>query len=864
MPVDDAPLQRAAHPAFDLPAARRTDRGLAQLLRHRATGARLLWVPEPHPEPVFTISFPTRLRDDRGAAHVLEHLIFRGSERYPADPLYPALTEAGMVSFLNASTRPDYTTFHVASPTPAGLTPLVRVLSDLVFNPNLASGAFREEAWDRPEADGPARGVILSEMRDYLSSAEAALALALRSAVLGGGDGAFNQGGDPAELLKLTPDQLRAFHQRAFTPQNAWMTLWGGEAAALEAIDIGLREAREQGVPMPPARPGGPRRLSEIPHASGRRLFGLAWRLPPEIVPELLPLLDSLLLTGPAALLRRMPGLVQGQATALSRDMAHPCLTLAFADAPDPQQIAGLKHLSQEVRSSAVAAALRHALAVWYDEDVTPRRPQGLLVFDPLLAPWLNGGDPFAHLDIGRKLQALLARPEEAHRQVIAAMQKIFRPEGPDSRVALVPERTAAQRPSDPPAGRALPFRPLRLDHPADGIPDRIPVPEIEGAGHAWLVTGDESRLARLCIAFLAGAEGYQPLAAQAAALAQALARHDLLAENARALKVRAGACGGRGVIWLHLSALPEEMLRCIRALPGALAGHGSLAGVDPAPGLRSLMISRPQTVIGLRLRAGLSAEARLEDAHAGPGMLLQPSRGDGPVPLSGPVWLAGTGIALSVLTDLQARLSALSVASYHPPLCLPEPGAGDGFALPVPFHAVGLGFRAADPAAARVLLRAGEAAFLWPEIRGAGGAYGLRCELSSTGEAAIFTARDPHLLRSLDLLRGAVAAIRPSLSADLLQRGRIGAAGQLLTPPGPHEVLTEVLRARISGSAPWGAAQAELSRLQALTSEDLIRSAEDLHEALQTARVVVFGPKDSLMVALKTRPGLFTLHSDL
>jgi|GEM_PF-4745496 len=854
------------HPAFSLIAPRQTDRGPAQLLRHSASGARVLWLPISAAEPVFTISFPTRPKDDRGAAHVLEHLIFRGSARYRADPLYPALTEATMGSFLNASTRPDYTTFHAAAPTDAGLLPILQVLMDAVFNPRLEEQAFREEAWERPAGATVARGVILSEMRDYLSGAENALAQGLRAAVLGGGDGAFNQGGDPESLLQLTPEQVRAFHRAAFTPRNAWITLWGGSPDAFVLIDDALSRAGETGAETAPARVGAPLPQVTLPHGSGLSRSGFAWLLPKDCAAELVVLLNSLCFQAPDAVFRDLEGVVFGPATGIVSDISQPFLTLSLACEEAADVHRHIQRLSAGLPLARVEAALTHAVATWYDADVTPRRPLGLQVFDPLIAPWLHGGDAFEHLDIGLKLRELRRNPAKAHLLLTEVLRQIFGGTGPDSFVRLVPAAGSAARAvtmPEPATGRALPFRPLTLAGPAPQIPANLPGPEIETWGAVSLIRSEDAPLCRLRVAFVAGTGAAGGLPGLALALSHRLARDGELAASARGVAVRAGACGGQGVLWLQLTSPPEEFPRVSSALLRVLSQRAAVIPGGPASQMRALMLARPQSVIGLRLRAGLSASAALQDALAGPGLVLRPEDPAQELRLTGRVLIAASGVPEADLMRLHEDLTALTRCPAPDMKIALGDIRGDGFALPVGFHSVGLGFRTSHPAALRVLLKASEAAFLWPQIRGAGGAYGLRSELTSEGEAVIFTARDPHLLRSLDLLRSAITALRSDLTEELLARARSGAAGQLLTPPGPQDLLEEVLRAQITGTGFRRAARAELQQLRQLTLQDLRDAAQDAETALAGAKPVIIGPEASLRAALAERPGLFTLHSD-
>lgn len=836
---------------FTLLQAGLTDRGPAQLLRHTASGAQLLWVQAPVGEPVFSISFPGASGDDLGGAHVLEHLIFRGARHFPADPLYPALTAGEMISFLNASARPGYTTFHAAAPTEAALTRVAEVLLEAVFHPLLTPEAFDAEAWSLPPGASAPQGVILSEMRDYLAQPQAALALALRRAVLNGLPEAHNQSGNPALLPQLTLAATRALHGQIFTPGNAFLTLTGaGDFSALLAL---INKALPPGPGRLPPLTTQARPLPrlDLPHPSDG-LWGLAWLLPKGLPLAELLLLESLLYLGPDPALLRVPGALRGPASGLQADTAQPFMTLALregAAAPN------LRHLARSLTAEDLRRAARQALQIWYDDEVFPRRPTGLRITDPLLPRWLAGGDPFEALNTGSDLRALAAAPEQTLRHLQDLLESLAATPSLCAEVHL----TAAAAPEFP-APLALPLHPaplvpLKIHSAESDIPDLPRYPDLQ-------IPGD--RLARLRLALCVDPQDTDSLAALAATLQAGLRRDPQISALAPGISVAplAGVYGAALV--LAAASLPEDFEALCENLAQALKAPDLTAA--PLPDLRGLMAQRPQAVIGLRLRARLSTPAFWADRMAGPGRLLAPPPGDLPE-----VWhrLRQRGGALVTAGGDEAAAQALRQAlalETARPMPLPAPQTlpkGDGFAVNSAFHAVGLGFTAPQPAPARAALRAIEAEYLWPQIRTAGGAYGLRIESEASGQSVIFSARDPHLLRSLQVMREAGAWLRGAADAAMMQRSKRGAAGQILTPATPQMVLQNALAKALGDADVDAMAQAELQTLREMDLADFRAAAEALDAALHSAAPVVFGPEASLRAALDEVPGLFTLHSD-
>ena len=62
---------------------------LARLYVHKRTGARLLSVINDEENKVFSINFRTTPKDSTGVAHIMEHSVLNGSEKYPVKARWP-------------------------------------------------------------------------------------------------------------------------------------------------------------------------------------------------------------------------------------------------------------------------------------------------------------------------------------------------------------------------------------------------------------------------------------------------------------------------------------------------------------------------------------------------------------------------------------------------------------------------------------------------------------------------------------------------------------------------------------------------------------------------------------------------------
>ena len=110
---------------------------LCYLLRHKKTGARIVLLSNDDNNKVFYIGFRTPPTDSTGVAHIIEHTVLCGSEKYPAKDPFIELAKGSLNTFLNAMTYPDKTVYPVASCNDKDFANLMDVYLDAVFHPNI-------------------------------------------------------------------------------------------------------------------------------------------------------------------------------------------------------------------------------------------------------------------------------------------------------------------------------------------------------------------------------------------------------------------------------------------------------------------------------------------------------------------------------------------------------------------------------------------------------------------------------------------------------------------------------------------------------------------------------------------------------
>ena len=397
--------------------------GTARLWRHIATGAQLLSICNRDENKCFGINFRTPPADSSGVAHILEHSVLCGSERFPTREPFVELLKSSLQTFLNAFTFPDKTCYPAASVNLQDFYNLLDVYLDAVFHPRITEDIFHQEGRHvAAEEDAPwvYQGVVYNEMKGAYSSPESILGEQSQQAVFPDMLYGLDSGGEPESILKLSYAAFKDFHARYYHPSNARFFFWGDDPEGRRLDRLNRELSRFSAAPVDSRIPLQPRRdtprLIEHAYAAGeeetRALLTVNWLLcASDRTEEILALemLEHILLGLPGSPLRR--ALIE---SGLGEDIAGVGLET------DLQQLyfsVGLKGIDAAaygavetcifdvltdlaeggIAPDAVEAAVNSTEFV-LRENNSGRFPRGLAAMVRSLTTWLYDGDPLAPL----------------------------------------------------------------------------------------------------------------------------------------------------------------------------------------------------------------------------------------------------------------------------------------------------------------------------------------------------------------------------------------------------------------------------------------------------------------------------------
>jgi predicted Zn-dependent peptidase len=181
-----------------------------------SNGLRLIAIPRPGTRTV-AVRFFARAGsrydgENPGLAHMLEHMLFKGTKEYTSREIFQSIEARG--GELNAHTTREYITLHtvtLADDLPLALT----LLAELVLSPKLSAEDFINEklvVLGELEGSRDQSSVIYDAFLEHLFRTSS-----LRNPVLG----------KPETLRDLEIGDLRDFYQRHFVSRNAVLVISG-------------------------------------------------------------------------------------------------------------------------------------------------------------------------------------------------------------------------------------------------------------------------------------------------------------------------------------------------------------------------------------------------------------------------------------------------------------------------------------------------------------------------------------------------------------------------------------------------------------------------------------------------------------
>ncbi|MDB2614028.1 insulinase family protein [Chlamydiales bacterium] len=224
-------------------------------------GAQVMHIQTDDPENLFNLSFKTIPENSNGVAHILEHTVLCGSDKFPIRDPFFLMFRRSLNTFMNALTGQDFTCYPAASQNKKDLYNLMDVYIDAVFSPRLDKLNFLQEGHrlEFSEQDDPAsrltyKGIVFNEMKGAFSSPTTRLSNAISKNLFPETSYQHVSGGDPKVIPELTYEQFIQFHKTYYHPSRCLFYFYGNMPIKehLEYLYERILKGQERLPPIPP------------------------------------------------------------------------------------------------------------------------------------------------------------------------------------------------------------------------------------------------------------------------------------------------------------------------------------------------------------------------------------------------------------------------------------------------------------------------------------------------------------------------------------------------------------------------------------------------------------------------------------
>ncbi|NGX48933.1 MAG: hypothetical protein K940chlam5_00528 [Candidatus Anoxychlamydiales bacterium] len=203
-------------------------------LKHNTLGTEIIKIKNDDDENLFCISLKTWPQDSFGEAHILEHTVLCGSDKFPVKDPFFSMLRRSLNTFMNAMTGSDFTCYPASSLVEKDFYNLFEVYIDAVFHPKIDRLSFLQEGhrfeFSNPDdASSPLiyKGVVYNEMKGSMANPDSILFQKMQENLTPDLPYAFNSGGEPKEVPNLTYENLKKFHETYYHPSRSIIFLYG-------------------------------------------------------------------------------------------------------------------------------------------------------------------------------------------------------------------------------------------------------------------------------------------------------------------------------------------------------------------------------------------------------------------------------------------------------------------------------------------------------------------------------------------------------------------------------------------------------------------------------------------------------------
>ncbi len=202
-------------------------------MTHEQSGAELIYIACDDSDKAVGIFFKTVAENDKGIPHIFEHSTIAGSGKYPNANIFMDLSDNCYNTYMNASTWQEVTGYEMSSLSDKQLIKIMDMYMAGLADPLALKDAnvLGQEAYrfsmSSLDDDITVTGAVFNEMEAANAVLETFAYEQSLKVLYPGSRMSYSSGGFRTDIITVTNEELKSFHDKYYHPSNMLIALYG-------------------------------------------------------------------------------------------------------------------------------------------------------------------------------------------------------------------------------------------------------------------------------------------------------------------------------------------------------------------------------------------------------------------------------------------------------------------------------------------------------------------------------------------------------------------------------------------------------------------------------------------------------------
>ena len=202
-------------------------------MTHEKSGASLIYIACDDIDKAVGIFFKTVAENDKGLPHIFEHSTLAGSGKYPNSNIFMDLADNCYNTYMNAATWQEVTGYEMSSLSDKQLIKIMDLYMAGLVDPlalkdeNVLGQEAYRFSMSSLDDDITVTGAVFNEMEAANADLESFAYEQSMKVLYPGSRMSYNSGGYRNDIITVTHEELKSYHDKYYHPSNMLIALYG-------------------------------------------------------------------------------------------------------------------------------------------------------------------------------------------------------------------------------------------------------------------------------------------------------------------------------------------------------------------------------------------------------------------------------------------------------------------------------------------------------------------------------------------------------------------------------------------------------------------------------------------------------------